>query len=946
MTIAQNLQRAIATPHEDAADLCAAANQTVSRCADWLERGLIFEAAALNADSGNLIGLLIRLKTGSTPVPDGLAIPPTQMLDRLARLPAIAADHRGEFAAWITANLTDAPLLDRLAAINRLHALDPTNPSWRSSHERLEHGAVAVWNDEVDRCIEEGDATSLAAAGRQADAMTLLTPGGQRLLHKIDRAQAATAREAAAAELEAVADRLHVAWAAMDFTAARRLLAEWKALDQRTNGGNEADVRGVAAWLHAETEKRRRAAHVQDLIADVVRALDELEPLGVVEQRYAALLGVADHVPAAVEARVSHRIAEGRRQRGRRYVVSILSIVAIACLITTALVVRQRSMERARTIEQLAGCMAANLEEGRLREAVDCWNEAARAAVIDAPQIAAKRAAIVRATLDLRDAEQRAVQQVVEIQAAVGEPDRSLEEIDALVKRLNELSADVPREALDVHAAALAEATSVRGTMIETLRAGIKAELTRIEQLVPERHVPVADLRAWRTRRSTLAGALDALAAIDLKGGLAGTDLSLRITRLDARLNDLLESVQSRIDQLEEVETVAAELRRIPISEATWIAAWTRLLELNPALVHDIDPNAWTEASEAGRAAQATAHWRDHVLPIVEQARLLNPDGPISAGAAARAGTTLRAHLDLYDQYTPYHDIATHLAEVASAIQSQSHRGDLRQAMSDAGLLELHRAPHATGYRYLRSENGMWLRVDSTTDLGLKPADLIAMSGDDIANLYASPAVAPMSSALQRGLDAWEQHDAPSDAAILNLITVLESGVQADELLRLAVLRAVWSAMLEQDVPMSDEVRQAATAWLESVEREAPAAAQADWPRLAQSSGEGNQVVARRQARYSAANAPQSDMIERLLTTAGQGATAQASKRVIAGILIPEPGGRLEIKLVEEALEQSEVLAHDGRQWRWVPLPPLRHGDVISPPKGVPLAPTIIFTTP
>ncbi len=944
MTLAARLQQAISAPHEDADEIFAAANQTMARCTAWLEQGLVFEAAALNADAGNVVGLLIRLSGGT--VPDGLAMPSRRVMDRLARLPVIAAEHRKEFAVWITANLTDAPLLERLSAISRLHAVDPTNPAWKASHEQLERVAVTLWNEEVDRCITEGDALSLAAAGRQADAMMLLTPAGQRLLHKIDRAQTAAAKRAASSGLTDLADRLHLAWAAMDFDAARRLLGAWKSLDQRSNCGNQADVRAVAAWIRTETDSRRHDAHIEDLIADVVRALDELEPLGVVEQRYATLLKAATHIPPAVEARVTHRIAEGRRQRARRYVVSVLTIVAVAALVTTAVIVRQRSLERSRTIEHLAACMESNLHEGRLRVAVDCWEEARRWGLIDEPQISARRAGIDRAVLELEEAEQRFLQDVRDMHAAAGSATLTLEQANAHFQRLTEMESDLPSSAQTAFAAALKEVEARRGELIEALRDDIKQSLSSIEQRVPDDLVAAADLPGWRTRRATLAAALDALNAVDLKDGLAGTDLQLRASRLDARIRGLHGVAHDRIEQLEEVETVAAELRRIPISEATWAAAWSRLLELNPAFVHNIDPNAWTEASEASLASQATAHWRDHVLPIVAQAGLLTLDSPISAAAAGRADTTLRAHLDLHDQYTPYHKVAAYLGELAAAVQNQSSRGDLRQAMSDAGLLELHRAPHAGGYRYMRSETNSWLRIDSNLDLALKPSMLKPISAEDFNHLYASPAVPPILTALLNGLDAWEKHDAQSDAAVLDLVTAVEAVREPDELLRLATIRAVWQTLLDQQVPMSQTLRATAGDWLDSIGRDAPAAAQADWPRLAQSADGPAQLATRRQAREAVNNAPSAAVIERLHMASLDSTATRALARAIAGVLTPDLTGQLKVDLVGTTLAHGEVLAHDGRRWRWVPLPPLHDGGTLSPPKGVPLAPTIIFSTP
>ena len=143
MTQAKRVQEALAAGSPSLESACAQASLTLTRCKEWMEQGNVFEAAALNADAGNVIGLALKLSTSGT-IPDHFSIPSPVVLDQLARLPVIAAEHRTEQARWVELNLANAPLLDRLAAIRSLRLLDPRNPAWKANHEELEYAAVKL----------------------------------------------------------------------------------------------------------------------------------------------------------------------------------------------------------------------------------------------------------------------------------------------------------------------------------------------------------------------------------------------------------------------------------------------------------------------------------------------------------------------------------------------------------------------------------------------------------------------------------------------------------------------------------------------------------------------------------------------------------------------------------------------------------------------------------
>ncbi|MDG1838542.1 MAG: hypothetical protein P8I91_07060, partial [Phycisphaerales bacterium] len=490
MTQAKRVQEALAAGDPSLESACNQASLTLTRCKQWMEQGNVFEAAALNADSGNVIGLALNV-SASGKVPDHFSIPSPAILDQMARLPVIAAEHRAEQARWIELNLADAPLLDRLAAIRSLRLLDPRNPAWKANHEELEHAAVILWTAQAKQCIASENAEAIAALASQVESMGLLSPAGQRLLHTLDQATSTYARQEAEIKLRRVGDQLHIAWAAMNIEEAQRHLHTWHALDSKEGAGHEDDVRAPTVWIESEQHRLQAARHVADLTADVVRSLDEVLPSQVIERRYAALLEVASSIPPAVESRVAHRIAQARRQRARRFVVTLFTIIAAAAMITTALIVRQRSLDRAATISHLSTCIEINLRENRLHDAIDCWNEAVLAELIDAPELAARNTSINRATEDLLRRSERAATRVESAMLTLQSDDASLNDVEVSLQLLRLSEPDLNAASQVAFDVAMLRAETLRSLRIEEARKARLTEFERIEVAIP------TDRPAW-----------------------------------------------------------------------------------------------------------------------------------------------------------------------------------------------------------------------------------------------------------------------------------------------------------------------------------------------------------------------------------------------------------------------------------------------------------------
>ncbi|MDP7070605.1 MAG: hypothetical protein QF561_04565 [Phycisphaerales bacterium] len=949
MNQAETLRAAMRQP-DDEVTLRAAA-EAVSRslawCATWAVRGDAIAAAALNADAGNIIGLCLTLHESGQPLPSGLRLPATPSLEALARIPATGQLHRDEVDQWTLANLEDRPLPARLAAARALRLLEPNNPLWKRVHEPLEQAAVALWSTEVERCLGSGDERAIAEMSRQAQRMEFLTASGQHLLHQLDDAMADLARQAAGSRLDAIERALHLAWAAMDAGAAAELVQQWRTQAEASGGGSDIAIRGVLSWLEADQDRRDRVDAKANLVIDLVRSLDELEPVHGIERRYAAAIEAGAAIPRTVETRVAHRIAEERRARARRFTVGALAIVAVASALAVIIFVRHQSLERARTITYLSDCMAAALQTDRLPEALDCWAEAERAHLTEVAEIASHRAAIGRASETLAVRRTAAEDALLRATSMLEREADSLASVQSAIALLRRVQPDLPPPLHAASDAALEQATAHRTALLQQERTARLEELASIELLFKEPNPLPGDLAGWTARLAEAREAARLLAAIRLRPAADEITTQQRLESLEHRVTTLRSLATTRVDRLLEGQRALKVLSHVPTTESMWARAWDTLISEYPDVINAGDRAKWGLAAEAASAARAVEDWRSRLSGIAE-AQLWSTDGPPQLPLVGGAKTSLQSHLDAHGMHSPYRSAAERLVRIASAMQDARHLDPLEAALEDSGLLDLYRAETPTGYHYLKRAGHSWRRLESRQDLRVPASHLEPLTHEAQRVMFAGvePSPPPAVAALHRGLEAWRGSRSPEAAAAL--LQAVEQCNEQDPLLVLAILRTVWSTLRSPAVPLPEGIAEAGAHWLDTLSAPAPSATTADWVKLAPKAAAPTQHEVRRQALHAPHAAPSSDEIRQAWRREVAELSEAVKPRIIGGLLRPDSENPhvAAMDMPDGADQPAEVLLRAPLGWRFHRIDTSDASGSMPWPGNMPHAPAIIFVAP
>ena len=949
MNQAEALHAALRQPQDVATIRAAAeaASLTLARCAAWLLKGDAVGAAALNADSGNLIGLYVMLQQSGQPLPAGLTLPVSPPLEDLAKLPATAMAHREEVDRWTTLNLEDAPLPDRLAAARTLRLLEPNNPMWKRIHDALEQAAVELWSGEVDRCLETGDPIAIASMARQVHVMEFLSAAGQRLVHTLDDAMQDLTKAAAAEKLQRIEDELHLAWAGMDVQRATNLIRQWRASAEAAGGSSEKPIRGIVRWLDTDRHRLSRERVTQNLTTDLVRALDELEPLHAVERKYAAALEAGAAIPAVVETRVAHRIADERRARARRYAIGAVAIIAIAASLAVIITIRQQGLDRARTIQNLSNCITSAIQTNQLPAALDCWGEAERAGLTMYPEMAAHRPAIERAEEAVAARHAAATDALRRGQETLQTEVPSLTSVQSAIAAIESSQSDLPTALRPEWDALMARATRLRESLLIDERADRLQELKAVESQLAKANPLPADLAGWTQRLTEARAAARTLAAIGLRPAADEITTKQRLTSLDHRASALRELAAERVARLEAGSQALDALSRPPVTETSWARTWDQLIAEYPDVIRAQDRADWARAAEAAAVAAAVEDWRAR-LPAIEEARLWSTTEPPEPSLVSGVRTSLQSHLDAHLDRSPYQPVAGRLIALASAMRDTQRIDPLDAAIEASGLLDLHRVETADGYVYLKRVNHDWHRLESQQDVKVPPAHLDKLSHEDQRVLFEDiePSPPPAVSALHRGLEAWKAGPGPATAA--ELIRAIEQCDEKDSLLVLAILKSVWTALREPTLPLPAGISQRGGHWLDTLSVPAPTAVGADWIALAPQARSKSQHSVRQQARHAPHNAPTADDIQRAWQEEAADLASAAVPRVIGGLVLPDENSDIHanVSWAGTPTPQREILVRTPSGWVFKHLDLNEAADQLQWPANMPHAPAIIFITP
>ena len=206
--------------------------------------------------------------------------------------------------------------------------------------------------------------------------------------------------------------------------------------------------------------------------------------------------------------------------------------------------------------------------------------------------------------------------------------------------------------------------------------------------------------------------------------------------------------------------------------------------------------------------------------------------------------------------------------------------------------------------------------------------------------------------ALQEGLDACDAEGILPAEALCDLLQAVQECPERDELLQLAVHQALWSLILELELPLPAQARLDAATWLERVGSNAQGTLRGDWALRGPTANAPVQALTRRAAQRETAASPRHHQIRslNLADLRGEETIAMAAARVIQGLLIPEPDGlgdSMRVHLLEAEVRHPEVLVRRAGGWQFIQFDDrLAHNDLVDAPRGIRDLPVIIFGAP
>jgi len=914
-------------------------------CHSWMAAGDAPAAAALNADAGNLIGYLARWHEHHGSMPPGHADLTEQMLMDLVRLPAIARDYDRDVGHWIEANLCDAPLASRLQQARSLRLAHRGSAHWKVQHEILESAAVSLWEQEVDHAVESSDVASIAAVATQVEAMGFMGRPGQRLLQRIEDAQSKIHRATAATRLADIEDALHLAWAAMDREDAAKRLSQWHAAAREAGIRPGAFVLGAESWLAVESAMDEQATAHRGHMDALTRALDEVAPLDDVERAYAAAGASGIPLPVPLEARVAHRIGEARRARRRRHVLAVVTTLALSAAVVSIVLIRQRSLDYQQTLNRLSSCIESSLQQGRLAEAIDCWDEATSSSLTSDPRISAHAAGIERAIEALQHRRATAAQTLRTIGDWLEAGTTTLAEIDSHRARLEAAAKDLDA----THAAELTAVrgaiVAARGDLVMASRQKRMSELNDIQVLLPAPPGP-CDLDGWLAVQDSTGRAWEQLARVKTLPAADDIEIRGRIDRLERMMARLRSQADEQIGHIRSGQDAAQLLHHVPLSESAWHDAWNLVMATTGQC--GIPPGAEGDYAEGLRLAEtavAVQDWR-RIEPRIREASIWAVD-PAAGRRLGEASTSIRSHLYQHGRRSPYFATGTRLSEIAQAMQRASTQRTFETVLESSGMLDLLRAKTANGWVYLRPHQGTLRRLESRQDLAVPPGNLEPLSGEELRVFSGFGPIEPppIVSALAQAQTDWGEGKAPAAVQVASVLKTLESASEEDALLALAVWRVAIAAMQDSIPGLPPIARSAMNDWRVGANLDTREADAADWVRMAPKGALPPQREVRRQARQAMTLPTHIQLLAEWAEEA-EALEHAAQPRGVQGVLLPRNAhGQRPVRLDTDT-SQGAILEPRPDGWGFHALGPLRHGDEIEVSDGIPNAPVIIFGAP
>jgi len=366
------------------AQIARTAAERLQQCVELLRAGQRSEALRLASLPPNLVDLVAALDFPELETWRllcehlDLPLPPLLALEQAAELnEAYAAEQPLEqlLRLWRLQAIAAAPLAERLATLRRLVACDPQHSAWREDLLRFEKARLEEMAVALAKVRSQGNMATLAAWLAELNSADWLTPVPKQLMAAVQSAHREAVREAALAELEKLAPRLHEAHAALDEALGRRLREQWNDLLALAPLGPQSPLAEQVApaleWLADCDQKKARLAAHRRAVAALEKALDRRKPLAELDRLYTEATRHGEALPLEVQRRYQlareQLLAEAAWRR-RLVLVGTTGLVAVLLL---GLGFALWQIHTARTLGDHQAAIERLIDERKLREAAE-----------------------------------------------------------------------------------------------------------------------------------------------------------------------------------------------------------------------------------------------------------------------------------------------------------------------------------------------------------------------------------------------------------------------------------------------------------------------------------------------------------------------------------------------------------------------------------------------
>ncbi len=330
-------------------ELVAPIADALTRCAGWVERGLLVEAISVADAFPRLLELgktLVQENLGEEIprrlrpfAPAGRMIPVVEgsTVQRLERAAMDLDRQETVMERHQSLALARAPLPERAKVIRELYRLDPNCERWIDELGRIEDAALQELRSELRKAVECGDSAEAERVCRQLDGFQGARNLPSELLREIKEIRLGLrSREAQRryAELgQAIAD----AHSRADVDAVMRLHVEWARVQQRTgvDASKEQNdkVDSAYEWAKRARDTREKKAQFESDVAGLRTMAEASGDPVELQKRFAKLSDGEHQLPEGLEKLVKDRLAAARRERRQAMVFKI----AVVALVVAAL---------------------------------------------------------------------------------------------------------------------------------------------------------------------------------------------------------------------------------------------------------------------------------------------------------------------------------------------------------------------------------------------------------------------------------------------------------------------------------------------------------------------------------------------------------------------------------------------------------------------------------